>query len=1233
MPSLFARARTQSTSKKAFLSPSDAPDEFGRVSSRDSSPTPKKDKKKAKDTRAHTVHDLSRGTPSPFPLYAEGAFLPLSLEPPRNGEAGELRPRLYDYGFLSYERHVVLAPDQLINLLTVLVDELSARGGITTPFIFSTTALDVSYSSIKRLVRAFLDTCDMRSSPSVEKAEAKWRDEARFAGLHELGMCLRWGLARVVRVSGGREVHGLIAWDHYVKFRESEAAKRYPPGYFQTFLEDLSPTIQSIVTTVLTLLVRLTANSTSSGHTPPTLSPLFGPLFFGLGPASLSFHHTYLHYLRATNAMEHIILAFIRWQDTPRSGPSRGASAALGVPARLKDWIKGYPAMLPILNDPKKDTAPPSRKGARTVRLLNVRRNVRMYTRDLVKIAATWGSRTAPRTSPGPSNALYTSKEWERVAPVTLKLAPKYSESFKKRMNMPPNFNPESGPGYGAGILASTSSTSSYKSAVSSVNSATSSDSDFLGLNREREDRFRSLTDLKWGEFESMGFSEIDDEKKLQFDLTESARQERSRKRQTLSWNDFSAAGFSRTDVPLSATLQFSSPISNTISSWPSQKAEISKKLKKAEKALPHFGWDTEPVVFNEELIEEAFIDVFCDLIYGSGWMDNERCEEVDRDSNWAMVEFKATPPSTSTVSGGSDPRTSTSLVLFEEFVPLEYRQKLAQSSSTRRKLPSLFLSPKSKQWKPAATLNGKPYVVGHVPRSPSYREVEFEGLLHGDSTTKVISLAAPAPRVSSMMSPTGIDFLNSPRSDKFILPPLPAKHESTPLAPLPPPPPPPPKSDEQHSMSYSTESSVSSVKRLSRFRLPATVPVPSPSVRRKSGIPPAQYSIVEFETRLASYSDDEYNNANETESAKQRRRQSKDDAWVDILVGDKGKGMLDSDGLVGAGDGGKRRSLRGAHSDPDLASMEVAQVLAAVKNRSLSPPSMVGRVDRDYGMDMDQHVRDLDISEIETVPRTSDATSTRYSEPGENADVEDSDNEHEGEEDGEGEGEDGDKSELKEAVIKAKMKARRGRPGYFDLHPERRRPHSGDIDIEEELRAKLARDDSDDEDQPELEPEPKRNLPDAPQDKTPVQEGFPYKDLHLQVQQANGDATDNINADVTRPAVPQSKTAALIEMYRERERMGNANPNPTVPQVVTIPPAPEQAPLPVLPPSRIPVKPKEQVPVPVLLPPTTEREPQLEVDTTMMQVTLEEFERLSPGRYIHGAPLHNVLEEEEEED
>jgi hypothetical protein len=94
-------------------------------------------------------------------------------------------------------------------------------------------------------------------------------------------------------------------------------------------------------------------------------------------------------------------------------------------------------------------------------------------------------------------------------------------------MDMPPNFHPDSGPGNStvSPSLSSAPSASSYSSQTSASTNA--GDHDYFGLGlgaRQGEDRFRSLTDLKWGEFESMGFSELGDQKKLQFDLTESAR-------------------------------------------------------------------------------------------------------------------------------------------------------------------------------------------------------------------------------------------------------------------------------------------------------------------------------------------------------------------------------------------------------------------------------------------------------------------------------------------------------------------------------------------------------------------------------------------------------------------------------------------------------------------------------------------------------------------------------------
>lgn len=82
--------------------------------------------------------------------------------------------------------------------------------------------------------------------------------------------------------------------------------------------------------------------------------------------------------------------------------------------------------------------------------------------------------------------------------------------------------------------------------------------------------------------------------------------------------------------------------MANTINAWPAHSAEMHRKLKKTQKALPAFGWDTEPVLGTEEVIEEAFLDVFCDLIYGGGWMDDERREETDRECNWALVSVRS---------------------------------------------------------------------------------------------------------------------------------------------------------------------------------------------------------------------------------------------------------------------------------------------------------------------------------------------------------------------------------------------------------------------------------------------------------------------------------------------------------------------------------------------------------------------------------------------------------------
>ncbi|KAJ8090347.1 hypothetical protein PM082_018943 [Marasmius tenuissimus] len=1172
-----------------------------------------------------------------------------------------------DYPYLSYQRHVVLSVDTVARLVDVVCEELGTRGGITTPFIFSTLALDISPTRIRRLIDCFLATCTSthlynqrstkeKSIAEKDHAEQKWREEARFAGMHELGMALRWALARVVRVSGGQESRGLFPYEWYSQWRDEEEALLYPPTHFTALLPSLAGPVRDILLTILSLLARLTANSATSGHTPPTLSPLFGPLLFGLGPPSLPFHHTYVYYLRSVNALEHILLAFVRWQDTPRSASNspnllgEGSQTTLGVPKKLKEWIKGYPATLPHL-DPhnlkrrQEGMRPEPRKGARVARVMSVKRNVRSYDKDLVKYSASWSKRPGflhgqPQASQtNVVGGLESSREWDRIAPMTRRGSadrqpPKYSEAYKKRMNIPSSVNPD------LGVPGNTSPTATESSFLYGLNapslsaSTSSGTKDFLGVGNlglgssTGEDRFKSLTDLKWGEFEDLGFGGLGTggvgDKKLEFDLTEGARTARSKKRQTLGWDDFSSAGFSRGDDPLKTTLQFSAPLTATIESWPKEKEEISRKLKKREKALPPFGWDTSPVIGSEEVIEEAFMDVFCDLIWGSGWgeglaglsglrdegvttKDGLKVQVEDRECNWAMVEFKSIPTSRSQSSSRpahypkpaeNDARSADTLILFEEFVPLEYRQQLAVLvAGNRKRLPSLF-SPKKNQWKQAATLNGKPYVVGHVPTGgPNYREMEFEGLLQGAASgeTRLLSLS------TSVKVPKNVP----PTTEKP--PPLPQQ---------------PPHfqalvrqtsaSEDHHSDSTLQSATQGTQKR--KFKLPTTPTVGSRN--KAAGLTPAEYSTVDFDTRLRGYSDDsnsvggssldEYGGPDEDEEKRKKRerresRRPPEDAWVDILVGTQERRMAGQDAVM--------RS-----KDPEAASMEVAQALAAVQNHRFSPSDdeedmaekekemkRVLHEHRPYG-DFD----DEDLSEIETVPRrerpresytstvdyTDDSQSVSYSA-------------------------DAPPVEDEEPNEPPKKKL-----GYFDLHPERRPPSM--LEDDPRARAMEKYNDSDDEGEDAAFATPAAPTPAlAAAPTTPQGHVRP-----LPTVPPPASPPETTPSPVSQP-VPKplpSKTASLIEMYREREKGAPA------PGAGGAPNAPSTGP------SKIPIRTggKSELPSPPSAPSAPsppQKEPSPPLLSEPPKIAAEETGRASPGRYIHGAPLHNVLEEEEEED
>jgi hypothetical protein len=255
-------------------------------------------------------------------------------------------------------------------------------------------------------------------------------------------------------------------------------------------------------------------------------------------------------------------------------------------------------------------------------------------------------------------------------------------------------------------------------------------------------------------------------------------------------------------------------------------------------------------------------------------------------------------------VPPAGDPRTSSVLLLFEEFVPREYREQLTVPKKKRLfARPTIFGSESSskKQWKPAPTLNGRPYVIGSTPQpASSDRAADFENMLRDSaSTTKVLSLSRG---VSSREHPIPTPLLTGSQLPQGDVPPVP---------PLP--------------------RSISSPSKPSRpkFRL---------TTSKRAQTMPAEYEDMDFELRetsdseLSGASTPRNGTTNGNGRLKHDGRQSKDDAWIDILVGDSAKRRLGGQDAEMKSRSGK---LRNSRSDPELAQKELEEALS----RAGAPP------------------------------------------------------------------------------------------------------------------------------------------------------------------------------------------------------------------------------------------------------------------------------------------------------
>lgn len=171
-----------------------------RVSGVAAATTKKKKKVQEEDVLSGPTH----------PVLAEGGFLPFS--PPPSSSSNKAPEQ--EYGHLSHQKDVVLSLEQVALLVHIVAGELENRG-LQTPLLFSTLALDLTSAATRRLIDSFLR--------SLVANNAVFMEDAKFAGPHELGMLLRWGLGRLMRVVGDQECRGMLDWETYLRWREDEA--------------------------------------------------------------------------------------------------------------------------------------------------------------------------------------------------------------------------------------------------------------------------------------------------------------------------------------------------------------------------------------------------------------------------------------------------------------------------------------------------------------------------------------------------------------------------------------------------------------------------------------------------------------------------------------------------------------------------------------------------------------------------------------------------------------------------------------------------------------------------------------------------------------------------------------------------------------------------------------------------------------------------------------------------
>ncbi len=568
--------------------------------------------------------------------------------------------------------------------------------GLEYPQLFSSMAVDLSASETSSLIRAYLGMPTTISAahsvaappPAGAPLPRQMMQEILFAHPADLAALLKWTLSRLGKILAvpiptsepnrrgdvqeeTAYVHqrGFIDLDVYQSWREEERAYRYPPASYTSFSLLLGPSERTLLLTILHLLSSTAAYSHKNGMTPSRLAKLFGPLLFGL-PEDDTFQRTYDAHVRASNATEHLLLAFIRLQGVDQM-----------LPTRLSEHVRTYPAMLPNELDRFEHNL-------RTVPVTFLEANVRMYSPDLLATAC----QLEPATP---------CSEWDacKGQDESFGMLPQFAQGFCRLINW-------------RGGVQGRKPKYAPQASADGVRSPTEGDLDLHS----------SLASKEWGDFASSGFLETD-ASTLNFDLKESERKSRTERPLTQNWSDFETAGFGaeRDESGLDDVLSFDDQLKADLERWPQERAEILEKLRKTAKKLPDFPYDTSlrlvaspSTAASEDArkwssIDESFAEVWADYLIGCGW--SNRDELTHRTSSFAVVQYKSRPaPWTVSASSSSaalssssiptstiqtslglsdDPRTDAAWFVISEVCPTSYRAALEAYGRKRSKSKS----------------------------------------------------------------------------------------------------------------------------------------------------------------------------------------------------------------------------------------------------------------------------------------------------------------------------------------------------------------------------------------------------------------------------------------------------------------------------------------------------------------------------------------------------------------